>query len=206
MKALFRRNQPATPFNIKRGLMHVIVGLGIATVGFLLSRPLFLSILITVSVLWCAVDLLRLRFAKLGNLFVKSFALLLREYEKSRVTGATFLLLGCLISFIIFDKETAVLAVSFLAVGDPLAHLVKDKLIKNPSIYRLIGEAAACLIASSGVGLLWWYYAGFSASIGVIGAGAVTASLVQSLSVPPDDNFTIPILAGLVMWLTALII
>jgi dolichol kinase len=32
--------------------------------------------------------------------------------------------------------------------------------------------------------------------------GAVSAAIVESLPLPVDDNLTIPLFAGLVMWLT----
>ncbi|OGN90239.1 MAG: hypothetical protein A2Z74_06475 [Chloroflexi bacterium RBG_13_46_9] len=205
MNALLRRNHYSTPFNAKRGLVHLVVGLSIGIACFQLSRPVLLSILIPVTIAWLLTDILRMSFARLSVIFTVVFAPFLRDYEKSRLTGASFLLMGCSLSYVIFDKEIAALAISFLAVGDPLAHFVRDRLSKSRIVFQSAGEAAACFIACITIGLLWQHYANLTLDVITISIGAVTAAVVQSLSLPLDDNFTIPLCTSGLMWITQML-
>lgn len=205
MNALLMRNQYSTPFNAKRGLVHLVVGLSISIACFQLSRPLLLSILIPVTIAWLLIDFLRMHFTRLSVIFAVVFSPFLRDYEKSRLTGASFLLIGCSLSYVIFNKEIAALAISFLAVGDPLAHFVKDRLGKSRIIFQSAGESAACFIACIAVGLLWLHYANLTLDVISISVGAITAAVVQSLSLPLDDNFTIPLCTSGLMWITQML-
>ncbi len=205
MNALLRRNQYSTPFNAKRGLVHLVVGLSISIACFQLSRTILFSILIPVTTAWVLTDLLRMRFTRLSVIFAVVLAPFLRDYEKSRLTGASFLLIGCSLSYVIFNKEIAALAISFLAVGDPLAHFVKDRLGKSRIVFQSAAEASACFIACFAIGLLWRYYANLTLDVISISVGAITTAVVQSLSLPLDDNFTIPLCASGLMRITQLL-
>ena len=205
MRGLLRRNHYSTPFNAKRGLVHLIVGLSISIACFQLSRPILLSILIPVTIAWVLIDFLRMSFTRLSVIFTIVFAPFLRDYEKSRLTGASYLLVGSSLSYLIFNKEIATLAISFLAVGDPLAHFVKDRLGKSRIVFQSAGEAAACFAACITTGLLWRYYADLTLDVISIGAGAIAAAIVQSLLLPLDDNLTIPLCTGGLMWITQML-
>lgn len=205
MNYLMSRVERQTPFNIKRGLVHFAVGLSIVITGFRLSHSLLLLILIPVSLIWLSTDLLRMRFTRLGVLFNACFAPFLRDYERSRLTGASFLLIGSSVVFTLFNREIAVLAVSFLAVGDPLAHFVRDKLGKTDERTRSLVEALACLSGCVIVAVLWLNVAHMSISLASVVAGVVTATIIQSLPLPIDDNLTMPICTGGIMLLAQLL-
>ena len=79
-------------------------------------------------------DLIRLRIAGLNRLFVRWLAPLLKQDEDLKITGASYMLAAALIAFLVFDQQIAVLALLFLALGDPAAALVGSK-TPGPRLY-----------------------------------------------------------------------
>jgi glycerol-3-phosphate acyltransferase PlsY len=205
MNYLTRHVERQIPFNIRRGLVHFAVGLSIAIAGFRLLHSLLLSILIPLSLIWLSIDLARMRFTRLGVFFNACFAPFLRNYERSRLTGASFLLVGNLVTFILFNEEIAILAVSFLAVGDPLAHFVRDRLGQTDTYTRSLVEALACLSGCTIVAVLWLNLANMSISLASVVTGVMTATIIQSLPLPIDDNLTMPVCAGAMMWIVQIL-
>ena len=143
-------------------------------------------------------DLARFRVPWVNRRFLRWLAPLLKTSEDRRFTGATFLVVGALFSFLFFGPQAAVPALLFLSLGDPAAALVGRRLPgprvlgKSPG-----GTAAFVLVSLAVVGVLVGsraidYHWG-------LWAGAVIAGLVELASVPPDDNLSIPLAAGTAM-------
>ena len=145
-------------------------------------------------------DLMRLRMAGLNRLFLRWLAPLLKHDEDRKITGATYLLAAALIVFQAFDREVAVLALFFLALGDPVAALVGSR-TPGP---RLSGKSPGGTAAFTGVSMLVVLVlslsGGFSFHWGMLAGGSV-AALVELAPSPVDDNLTIPLVSGAVMWL-----
>jgi diacylglycerol kinase (CTP) len=202
MDSLMRRVERQTPFNVKRALVHFATGFAISIAGLLLSHYLLMYMLVSLAAIWLLVDLFRMQVARFGDLFNSYFAPFLRDYEKSRLTGASFLLVGSLVSFLVFENQIAALSVSFLAVGDPLAHLVRDRLNRSNTVVRFLAETLACLAGCVVVGLLLVHYGNLSVNPIYMFAAAVVGAIVQGLSLPIDDNLTMPLCAGATIWIT----
>lgn len=174
--------------------------------------------------------------------FLTCFRALLREKEASAPTGSAYLLAAASIVFILCDKSIAAIALTFVAVGDPVAGMVGERWGKakttpeNPCFARdaesrhdsrarlpkllckvsnfarsaqnlklpgmparnktFIGNSA-CLVACLVSGIILAIITNVALWLVVI--GAVCATAIEFLSPPPDDNFTIPLVAGGVM-------
>ena len=85
------------------------------------------------AVISLGLDLVRFRMAGLNRLFLRWLAPLLKHDEDHKITGASYMLAAALIAFLIFDRQVAVLALLFLALGDPAAALVGSR-IPGPRI------------------------------------------------------------------------
>lgn len=68
-----------------------------------------------------AFEFIRFRVPAINRWFFSSCKSLLREEEASCLTGASYMLIASFIVFLVFQRDIAVVALSFLAVGDPLA-------------------------------------------------------------------------------------
>jgi glycerol-3-phosphate acyltransferase PlsY len=102
-----------------------------------------------------------------------------------------------------FDDIVVVLALTFLAIGDPLAALVgrwdRKLRIFGKSIIGTAAFAGGAIAAGFAIGLhpdipfAWW-----------IVPGAITAAIAELLPIPIDDNISIPLAAAGVMTVLAL--
>ena len=146
------------------------------------------------------VEAVRLRLPGINSLLVSRFALLLKDTESRKVTGATYFILSALAVFLLFDKPIAVAALLFLSLGDPAAALVGRR---APGI-RFFGKSPigtlAMALAALGI-------TGVLSAAGVVDrhwglyVGAVSAGMTELLPLPVDDNVTIPLVSGGVMTL-----
>ncbi len=189
--ALIRRALP-------RAAIHAAVGIVVLICLYLLPRPVFLILLCVGTIGILTLDLVRLRLPVLGERLYTFFAPVLRGGEASRITGATYFLIGSLVSVLAFPRDIAILAILFLSLGDSSAAIIgiwKGRV-------RLWGKSlegdAACLVVCLAISLLFASISGRPA-LTVALVGAVFAAIFQALPLPINDNLTIPIGSGLAM-------
>ncbi len=145
-------------------------------------------------------DLLRFRMAGLNQLFLRWLAPLLKQTEDRKITGASYMLAAALIAFLAFDRQVAVLALFFLALGDPAAALVGSRM-PGP---RLYGKSPGGTAAFAGVSMLVVLALSLTGGVDYhwsLLVGGVVAALVELAPLPVDDNLTIPLASGAVMQL-----
>ena len=181
-----------------RRLFHLIAGSSIPIAGIFAASAHMVIALAALSAAALALDLVRFRLGWLNRYFLRWLAPLLKGSEKSRITGATYLLIAALAVFWLFDSTIAVASLLFLSLGDPAAALV-GRPMPGPRIWgKSPGGTAAFLAVSLAV-------VGVLAATGVIEyhwgllVGAAVAALVELASLPPDDNLTVPLISGAAM-------
>jgi glycerol-3-phosphate acyltransferase PlsY len=189
---------------VKRALVHICLGLAISVLAFFLKRPVTLALIGTGTFCYLLVDLFRLRNARAGDWFARMFKPFMRDYERSRLTGASYFLVASLASLTLFNRETAILAISFLTLGDSLATIVSERYGKIHLPKKTL-EGMAAGLAANVIIVLIWRYAGLDIPLALAFTGAAVATIVESLPLPVDDNLTIPILSGAAMWLVSAI-
>ena len=202
---------------IRRKSFHVLAGMSIPVLYYLFlmwehltNRPdtytiLAKWILVGATAAILAVDVIRLRHQFFKIVFIDFFGPLLRRHEISALTGATYLMLSSTVCILLFKSEVAIAAISFMVVGDALAAVIGRSLGKPVFFGKSLEGAAACLAGCLAIGtaiillpatpeqrLHFWPMA----------LGALTATLAELLPFQLDDNITIPLLSGLVMYLT----
>jgi dolichol kinase len=145
-------------------------------------------------------DLTRINLPFLNRYFLRWLSPFLKKTEDRRVTGATYMLVATVVAFLVFEQHIAVVALLFLAIGDPMAALVGMRtpgprvLGKSPGgTLAFVGVSLLVVLALEGSGLVpfHWAYA----------AGAVIAAAVELAPIPLDDNLTVPLLTGTAMQL-----
>ena len=144
-------------------------------------------------------DLTRFQIPWINRRFLYWLAPLLKDDERRRFTGATFMIIGALFSFLLFGPQVAVPALLFLSLGDPAAALVGRRLPGPRLRGKSPGGTAAFILVSfavvaalTGSGAIDYHWG--------LWIGAVIAGLVEMASLPPDDNLSIPLLAGAAMY------
>lgn len=114
--------------------------------------------------------------------------------------GTTNFLIANLFCIIFFSKSVAIAALIFLTFGDAMSTIVGKKFgrirfFHERSIIGSVSFLATCLIMGLILMILPWIHIGFL----VILVGALTATIVELLPVPLDDNLTIAPVAAIVM-------
>ena len=154
--------------------------------------------LLFVSIAVIAVDFLRLHVNGVKEGFILFFGSFLRRHEFSRLSGATYLLLGCFITSLLYKKPIVVAACAFIIVGDTFAAVLGQN-IKSPKIFRktLLGSVGF-LVAALGVAFILNRLPN-GLSMPCLIVGAIVATIFEALPLPWDDNFSVPIVTGAVM-------
>jgi glycerol-3-phosphate acyltransferase PlsY len=122
----------------------------------------------------------------------------MRERETTRPWSSTYVLLSALLVFWLFEKDISVVALCFLAVGDPAASIIGEKFGRRKIWGKSLEGTAACFLSCLVVGVFLANTV-LSVSLLAILAGSFCAALVELLPLHLNDNFTIPILPAGVM-------
>lgn len=188
--------------HLQRRLFHMLSGLMFPVLAFALEEKVFFPLLLFSSALVITGDVARLLFQPLNRAFVDVLAPLMRNEERRSIIGASYGLLGMLATFVLFrqDIDIAIVAVLFLALGDPVAAIVGIK-FPRVQVYRksLSGSAAMMAVGFAVVVLL--HVTGVIDFRLAFLVGAIVATAFELAPLPINDNLTIPVGAGLAMWL-----
>lgn len=198
-----------------RRLFHMLGGVFFVGLSLLIKdRFLFLLVLVMGTLISTAVDFLRIRIPVLREGSFKLFGGLMREHEDHQLSGMPFYAIGCTISFILFPWPIAVLAVLYLAVGDPAASIVGVFYQR-----RRWGDQDAYLYRKSWAGSLACF--GICAVVSLILLpflfeslvykdwkiwilalwGGAAAAFAEVLPLRTDDNLSLPLISGSFLWL-----
>ncbi len=194
-----RRTGPHVQPRVWRRLFHVFAGSSIPVAGLLAPDLEFLVGLTVVAAGAVVLDLFRFTLGPLNRVYMRWMDPLLKSDEEARLTGATHMLIAATVVFWLFGKEVGVPVMFFLSLGDPMAAIVGRR-APGP---RLLGKSPVGTAAFAATGAA---IAGVLVATGAIEhhwglwAGAVIAALVELPGIPPDDNLTIPLIAGAAMW------
>ena len=195
MESIYRFPSKFEP-HILRKLVHIISGLGIVLIYLLtnIDSLLFSYIVLGASALFTLIEILRLKFDDLNQVFVNACRSVLRDSEVNGFTGTPLFLLGIGLSFLAFDEQIALLATIILSLADPASSFVgirygKRKVLED----RTFEGSYACFIMTFLVvatyGMLY-----FPLSLKIVifafFTGVATA-IIELLSTKIDDNFTL---------------
>ena len=144
-----------------------------------------------------ALDLLRLHERRVRQFFGEFFGQMIREHEAFGLLGSTYLLLAALLAIEIFPQPIAAAALGFTVLGDAFGALVGRAIGRRKFFNKSLEGASGCLVAC----LAWAAYVVVFAHVPpeVAIAGALTATVVEMLPIPLDDNLGITLASGFVM-------
>ena len=151
-----------------------------------------LIIAMTITIIF---DLLRLSDDRFRKFFLHLFKSLIRSHEEEHLLGSTHFMIAALISVLVFDKMIAISALTFLVLGDTAAAVIGKRFGKKLFWGKSLAGSFACFVCCLIIGYL------LLANEWVILAGAISATIVEALPVPMDDNMRVPIASGLIMQL-----
>lgn len=173
-------------------------GMSASTAVICLASAFGLSVLVETA---------RLRMPVFNEKIVRLWGPIMRSCEVNRVSGMPYYVLATLLSIAIFPKPVAVLAVLYLACGDPMASLFGilygNKSYRFANGKSLIGTLAGVVTCA----LVTYFFLRNQtlpeyALVGITLIGGIAGGTAELMPFDTDDNFTIPIVSGFALWLT----
>jgi len=179
---------------LRRKSLHLAMIIIPLWVAFTPRQTTLLGLIIA-TFMTVAVDLLRLSDQRLKRFFSRLFQSLIRRHEEEHLIGSTYYMIAALLSVIVFDKDIATAALTFLVLGDAAAAIVGKRFGRPAYWGKSLEGSAACFFVCLAVGLP------LLADWRVALIGAASATVAEALPVPMDDNMRVPILGGMAMHL-----
>ncbi|MEA3287967.1 MAG: SEC59/DGK1/VTE5 family protein [Candidatus Marinimicrobia bacterium] len=133
------------------------------------------------------------------QLFMKVFGSALRQHEHQKLTGATYVFTGSVLAIFLFPKEIAVPALLILSISDTFAALVGIPYGKHPFLAKS-REGSITFFLTTLLILELFRPEDFLVNMVI----ALILTITEALPLKLDDNFVIPIAAGLLLSLTSL--
>lgn len=194
----------------KRKLIHLFnLAIPFSYLYVFPEKWVFVKLLSILMVLCIIFDILRHKVAWVKSLFTLFINSMLRGHEQEgKLTGATWVMIGAVISIILFSKPVAIIALIFMSLGDSAAGLIGQRYGKhkiwNKSWEGFFGGLFVCIIIGMNYSLLlenanFHSQTSISLPMTISLSGAVAAMVMEILPIPLDDNFKIPLGAGAIM-------
>ncbi len=190
--------------HIERKIWHAIMVLLMTFIYVKVERRTALNILSLTLLCFVATDLLRLRVARLNQLFISIFHRVMRKHEAHSLAGTTYLLTGVFFSVFLFSKDIVTITLLFLALGDPVASYFgirygKDRITKNKSLQGTLAAFFCCTT------IAFAYFSFYKLMLDRIVLVSLVSGLTGALSEmfpigKLDDNLTFPIICSTGMW------
>ena len=178
-----------------RKIMHVSSSL-IAFGVYFFDYNIYIPILFILTLITISFDMLRINSAAFSNFYYKYFNNFTRKMEKDKITGASFVFLGSLLTVLIFEKEIAFWGLLIMSISDSCAAVIgvlfgKTKLF-NKSLEGSLAYFCSTftILFFSGLGL---------AEILIVSFISTIAELFSSYKY--NDNVVIPLTTCTVIYI-----
>jgi len=198
--------------HLLRKIFHLVMGLVIiycymagtsrGTAVLLLGSALGLDLLMEAT---------RLRSPSFNEKILKFWAPFMRTHEVNGMSTVPHYVSASIIAIGIFPKPVAILSLLYLACGDPVASLAGilygHKGPRFASGKTLIGTAAGvatCALVTF-IYLKSLMISSDSTILMMSLIGGLAGGTAELLPLDVDDNFTIPVISGFVVWLAFLV-
>jgi dolichol kinase len=192
---------------IRKGI-HLL-SLLIPVVYYFIPKSTALTILIPLTLAFGLSDIGRLFVPAVGRIYNTYLGFLLRSHEQNdrgrRLNGATYVLLAATLLVLFFPKVIAITAIAVLIISDTSAALIGRRFGKHRFMNKSLEGASAFFFS----GLLVVAFAPkveYAPAEYLIGAAAALfGAVVEASAIGLDDNLSIPLTVGGIMWILYLL-
>ena len=166
------------------------------------TRETMAAILGVVLALVMSMEYSRSRWEWVNSVALKVMGPIMRDTEVNEITGIPFYMASCLFAYLIFPYHITILSILYLAFGDPFSSFFgvlygRNKIFPNKSLQGTLGGFLVCFLVT----ILYLHLAGVAPEkilvLSILGGFA--GSFAELLPLNVDDNFSIPVVSGLLM-------
>jgi dolichol kinase len=205
------KDNSTTPFTgeiFRKGIHYSSAAISI---GYLfIEKNTVLLVLGIILALLLIVEIVKYKSDFIYNLYMKYFKHMLREHEydrsRFRINGASWVLFSAIFCIILFPKYIAIFGLLMLSFADSTSALAgrlwgKKQFAPNRSY---LGTAVFFIVGIIIMFVSPKYFSGGKEYL-IAFIAVVVTTVADALSLPVDDNFTIPATACFVMYLLYLL-
>lgn len=183
---------------LARKTFHLLGSMVAPMAALVVPRDILLWGIASGALVLLSLETARFASPECNSSFTRLLSPLLRKQEVSGVTGSTYVLISSFLTFFLFPRDIAILAISFLAVGDAFSAVVGAAFVGKTRREKNGQGTLACFLSSALVGLtLAHFFLDVEPAIVLI--GAAIATLVEAWTLRVNDNITIPVSSAVVM-------
>lgn len=189
-----------------RKTIHLI-SLSIPIIYIFVNWIIAVYIIIPITLITISIDILSKKHPKFREYFINTFGDLLRKHEKKKnkfiLNGASWVLISASIMIIFFPKIITVTAFTILILSDIAAaligrrwgtHKLFNKTWEGTFAFIIVAILIVIIYGLIFSAPIYYFLFGFLAAI----ISGFTEAASKKLKL--DDNLTIPISAGIVLW------
>lgn len=182
---------------------------GVSIIAYIYSQvtqPVALLLLTLVWLVFVPFDILRLRYPALNEVALTVCKPIMRQNEVNKLAGTSYLITGTLLVALIFPPPVVLLTLLFLAFADPIASFFgirfgKDKIFGAKSLQGFLGAYFVCAILTFLFLTNHWVLMDHLVIVSLL--GGLIGALAELIPIwKLDDNFTLPILSAIGLWVT----
>jgi dolichol kinase len=181
-----------------------LCSLSIPTVYYFISKELALEILVPMFLAFFLVDLARFYLEPVQKWFYRWFRWLLRKHETDqntkRLTGATNILFSAIVCVALFPKIITVNAFAILIISDITSALFGRRFGRRKFMQKSLEGALSFFVSAAVVVFVAPKIQGLTAEYVITLFAAAVGAVVEAASTTIDDNISVPLSIGLVMW------
>lgn len=201
---LFRINTAVYPdFRLWRTLLRP-AALAFPLLGFFISKSALVYLIGVVLAVFFVTDIIRILNKRVGKFLVtdirKSVAVY-KDKEQLRISSMTLFLLGCFLSFLLFERKIAFTAIVFLIFGDLSAKILGLAYGRHKIFNKTLEGSWAHFLACLVLGYIVHIYLGVP--VFLIFIGSLVATFIEVVPFNIDDNLSVPVIAGAVLTVLA---
>ena len=177
----------------KRKLLHFassMIGLSV----IYLDREIILPILIISSIVFPFFDYLRINNTTISNFYNTYFQSITRSFESKKLTGATFVFWGALLTYILFDQKVAGIALIVMSLADAMAAIIGVGFGKTKLLNKSLEGSFVFFMTT--LFILYIFEIPLMVSLMV----SLLTTLTELIEIPKiNDNVSIPITVALLL-------
>ena len=127
--------------------MHISSAL-IAFSIYFFEKSVYIPTLTILTLMTVSLDLLRLNSSMFSDFYYKYFDIFTRDSEKNKITGASFVFAGSLLTVLIFEKNIAFWGLLIMSVSDSFAAVI-GVLFGNTKLFNKSLEGSFAFFCSA---------------------------------------------------------